>query len=118
MKTVRIIAALLACLSAAISTTTAFAQTKVKAKTAVPASTKISADQAKKIALNKYKGKVTKAPLLEKEDGKWQWEVIVIGKSNQMIEVNVDASTGKITSTEKVTAKEEAKEKTEKKKKG
>ena len=79
---------------------------------------RITADQAKQIALSKVKGKVTKKPELEKEDGKLQWEVIVVnGKT--MTEVNVDATTGKITSIEKVTAKEEAAEKAkEHKKKG
>ncbi len=87
------------------------------AKKPAPMTHKITADAAKKIALAKFKGTVTKAPLLEKEDGKWQWEVIVVnGKT--MTEVNVDADSGKITSSEKVTEKEEAKEKAKKKGKG
>lgn len=91
------------------------AQTPAKPKATAAKTHRITADQAKKIALAKFKGKVTKAPVLEKEDGVWQWEVIVVdGKT--MTEVNVNADTGKIGSTEKVTEKEEAAEK--KKKKG
>ena len=92
-------------------------KTQTTAKKQAPMTDKVTADQAKKIALEKFKGTVSAAPLLEMEDGKWQWEVIVVnGKT--MTEVNVDADSGKINSSEKVTAKEEAKEKAKKKGKG
>ena len=84
-------------------TVLSLAQHKVQKQT-------ISVDRARSVALKKYPGKVVKQPLLEHEDGKLQYEVIVkTGKT--LHEVNVDAYTGKIVSVEKVTAKEEAKEK-------
>ena len=94
---------------AVLTVPTAFGQGKFTAK--------VTAAQAAKTALAKYHGSLAKKPLLEKEDGKWQYEVIVkTGKT--MHEVNVDATTGKITSTETVTAKEEATEKKAEAKKG
>jgi len=72
---------------------------------------KFSASQAEAAALKKYKsGKIQGKSALEKEDGKWQYAVMVkVG--GKMHEVMVDANTGKIASEETVTAKEEAAEK-------
>jgi len=72
---------------------------------------KYSASQAEAAVLKKYKsGKVQGKSALEKEDGKWQYAVMVkVG--GKMHEVMVDANTGKIASEETVTAKEEAAEK-------
>jgi len=70
---------------------------------------KIDAKAAAKIALRKYPGKLTKTPRLEHEDGVWQYEVL-IKKGKDLLEVNVNADTGKIASTEKTSAAEEAKE--------
>jgi hypothetical protein len=72
--------------------------------------TKFSASQAEASALKKYKsGKIQGKSALEKEDGKWQYAVMVkVG--GKMHEVMVDANTGKIASEEVVTAKEEAAE--------
>ncbi|GEM_PF-2152326 len=72
--------------------------------------TKMSASQAEASTLKKYKtGKIQGKPVLEKEDGKWQYAVMVkVG--SKMHEVMVDANTGKIASEEVVTAKEEAAE--------
>ena len=118
----RLLGLAVAATSLLMISTVSFAQGSAKkpqqtAKKPAPMTHKISADEAKKISLAKFKGTVSKAPLLEMEDGKWQWEVIVVsGKT--MTEVNVDADSGKINSSEKVTAKEEAKEKAKKKGKG
>lgn len=73
--------------------------------------TKFSASQAEASALKKYKsGKIQGKSALEKEDGKWQYAVMVkVG--GKMHEVMVNANTGKIASEETVTAKEEAAEK-------
>ena len=73
--------------------------------------TKMSASQAEAATLKKYKtGKIQGKSVLEKEDGKWQYAVM-IKVGSKMHEVMVDANTGKILSEEAVTAKEEATEK-------
>ena len=70
---------------------------------------KFTGAQAAKVALAKYHGKLAKKPVLEKEDGMWQYEIIVqMGKVTK--EVNVGADSGKINSVETVTAAEEARE--------
>ena len=100
-------------LSLAVITSVAFAQGTAKAP-----KPKITPGGAAKVAQAKYPGKVKGKVVLENEDGKWQYEVIIV-KGKVMHEVNVDAMTGKINSVEVVTAKEEAKEKkAEAKKKG
>ena len=97
----------------AVITTVAFAQMSAKAP-----KQKITPSGAAKVALAKYPGKVKGKVVLENEDGKWQYEVIIV-KGKVMHEVNVDATTGKINSVEVVTAKDEAAEKkAEGKKKG
>ena len=73
--------------------------------------TKVTTSKAESAALKKYAGgKIQGKTALEKEDGKWQYAVLVkVG--GKMHEVMVDANTGKINSEETVTAKEEAAEK-------
>lgn len=78
---------------------------------------KITASQAQKVALARYKGTVVGKVLLENEDGKWQYSVNVrSGKT--LREIMVDARSAKIASVEVTSAKEEAAEtKAEKSKK-
>lgn len=84
---------------------------------ALAAPHKISPAQAAKIALAKYHGKLQGKPKLEKEDGAWQYEVLVkVGKIVK--EVNVNAETGKIGSVENTTPGEEAREAKAEKAKG
>jgi len=78
---------------------------------------KVSPKQAAQIALKKYPGKLVGTPKVEKEDGIWQYEVLVKSKG-KLKEVNVNAETGKITSVENTSAKEEKKEKEDDEKKG
>lgn len=73
---------------------------------------KITEAQARKTALARYHGTVVGKVELEKEDGKWQY-AIVIKSGKKMHEVMVDAKSGKIGNVEVVTAAEEAKEKAE-----
>lgn len=96
----------LAVLGAAPSVT--FAKSKPK--------TKLSAKQAEAVALKAHpKGKIAGKTDLETEDGKVQYEVVV-REGKKLLEVNVDANSGKINSTEVTSAAEEAKEKSEKEK--
>ena len=84
---------------------------------AAKAKAKLSAKQAEAVALKAHpKGKVSGKPKLENEDGKLQYEVLV-KEGGKLLEVNVDANTGKINSTEETNAAEEAKEKAAKGKK-
>jgi len=69
-------------------------------------SARITAAQARRVALRKYPGTVVGKVPLENEDGKWQYAVTVRSHSG-MHEIMVDAHTGKIGSVEKVTAAEE-----------
>jgi uncharacterized membrane protein YkoI len=71
---------------------------------------KITPAKAAKIALAKYPGTLVKAAHYEHEDGVWQYEVLIRTKKNQMLEVDVNAMTGKIGDVEKTSAAEEAKE--------
>src|SRR5947209_3060467 len=72
---------------------------------------RLTARQAEKVALRKYKsGKLQGKTALENEDGKWQYAVMVKA-GGKLHEVMVNANTGKIESEEKVTPKEEAAEK-------
>ena len=72
--------------------------------------TKLTAKQAEQIAVKKYPGKLAGKTNLEHEDGKWQYEVLVqTGK--KLLEIDVDANSGKINATEETTAAEEAREK-------
>lgn len=74
--------------------------------------TKITADQAKKVAFAKYPGKLVGKIELENEEGKWQYAVTI--RSGKILrEVMVDANTGKIANVEVTTDKKEAKEKAE-----
>ncbi|CEK18871.1 PepSY domain-containing protein [Chthonomonas calidirosea] len=67
---------------------------------------KISAAQAKQIALKRYHGRVVGKVALENEEGVWQYSVMVrSGKT--LREVMVDAKTGKIDSVEVTTAAKE-----------
>ncbi|HZP84372.1 MAG TPA: PepSY domain-containing protein [Chthonomonadaceae bacterium] len=70
---------------------------------------KISASQARKIALKKYPGKVEGKIKLEKEEGSWQYAVN-IRSGRTMREIMVNASTGKIAHAEVTTKAEEQKE--------
>ena len=71
---------------------------------------KLSPSKAEAVALKKYKGgKIQGKTVLENEEGKWEYAVMVkIG--GKMHEVMVNADSGKIDSEEAVTAKEEATE--------
>ncbi len=70
---------------------------------------KISAAQAKAVALKKYPGKVEGKIALEDEEGSWQYAVnIRAGKT--LREVMVNATTGKIANVEVTTKAEEASE--------
>lgn len=91
--------------------------TAAHAKEAKP-KVKISAAQATKIAKAKYPGKVTKKTVLENEDGKWQYAVMI--RSGKVLrEVQVDANTGAILDAEVTTeAKEAAEAKEDAKKAG
>lgn len=75
---------------------------------------KVTAAQATKTVLAKFHGKTTQKTVLENEDGKWQYAVMV--RSGKVLrEVMVDANTGKIADVEVTTAaKEVADEKAEK----
>lgn len=78
---------------------------------------KVTAAQATKTATAKFHGKATKPAVLENEDGKWQYAVMVLS-GKVLREVAVDANTGKIVDVEVTTeAKETAEEKTEAKEK-
>jgi hypothetical protein len=68
------------------------------------------AKHAEKVALAKYHGKLAGKTALEKEDGKWQYAVMV-RSGGKLREVMVSAKTGRIASVEIVTAAEEAREK-------
>lgn len=70
---------------------------------------RVSPGKAAQIALRKFHGKLIKTPHLEHEDGRWQYEVLVRAGA-KMLEVNVDAESGKIASVEKTSAAEEARE--------
>ena len=70
---------------------------------------KISASQAEIAAVKKIPGKATSAKY-EFEDGKWQYAVLVHGKQGGLYEVEVSATTGRVTDTEKTSAGEEASE--------
>lgn len=72
---------------------------------------KVTAEQATKTALAKFHGKATKKALLEHEDGRWQYSVMVLS-GKVLREVAVDANSGKIVDVEVTT---EAKEATEEK---
>ncbi len=69
----------------------------------------ISPAQAKASALKKITGHATAAKY-EFEDGHWQYAVTVINKAGQMYEVEVNATTGKVTDTEKTSLAEEKSE--------
>ena len=70
---------------------------------------KLSASQARKIALKKYPGKVEGKVKLENEEGSWQYAVNVrSGKT--LREIMVNAKTGKIANVEVTTKAEEQKE--------
>jgi hypothetical protein len=70
---------------------------------------RISESQAVKSALRKYLGAVVGKAKLENEEGKWQYAVNIRTKKSLM-EVMVDARTGKIASAEKTSKAEEAAE--------
>ncbi len=76
---------------------------------------KISAAQARKVALAKYPGKVVGKIELENEEGTWQYAVM-IQSGKKLREVMVNAKTGKIDNVEVTTAAKEAKEKAEEEK--
>lgn len=73
--------------------------------------TKITAAQARSVTLRKYPGRVVGKPVLEKEEGKWQYAVMV-QSGRTLREVMVGAYSGKIEDVEITTA---AKEQVEKK---
>ena len=73
-----------------------------------PPKAKISPAQAKAAAVKRIPGKAQSAKY-EFEDGHWQYAVLVQNKKG-LYEVEVDATSGKVTDTEKTTPAEEAKE--------
>ncbi|HWD41749.1 MAG TPA: hypothetical protein VG944_23105 [Fimbriimonas sp.] len=70
---------------------------------------RITAKQAAKIALNRCHGKLLKKPRLEREDGQWQYEVL-IRRGRKLKEVNVVAATGRISNVETTSVGEEESE--------
>ncbi|HHY73649.1 MAG TPA: PepSY domain-containing protein [Bacillus bacterium] len=60
----------------------------------------ITMDEAKKIALEKVKGKVVYAKT-EDDDGRFYYEIIIQDANNAIFEVEVDKVTGKILEVEK-----------------
>ena len=70
---------------------------------------KISPAQAKAAALRRIPGHA-QSSTYEFEDGKWQYAVLVNGRKGGLYEVEVDATTGRVTDTEKTTPGEEARE--------
>lgn len=72
------------------------------------AASRISPAQAEAAATAKIPGKALSAKY-EFEDGHWQYGVLV-KKGAALYEVEVDASTGRVTDTEKTTPGEEARE--------
>jgi hypothetical protein len=103
-----------ACLLAA---SFSFGQHHPKAHHAMSKGHHITADQATKSALAKYKGKVVGKVALENEDGKMQYSVNV-RSGHTLREVMVDANTGKIASVEVTSKADEAKEAAAEKKAG
>ncbi|HLH80969.1 MAG TPA: PepSY domain-containing protein [Chthonomonas sp.] len=92
--------------SAIMPSTVALAQ-KHPTHTKHPAAmAKISAAQAKQIALKRYHGRVVGKVALENEEGIWQYSVMV-RSGRTLREVMVDAKTGKIDNVEVTTAAKE-----------
>jgi len=71
-------------------------------------SAKISPVEAMKLAESKTGGKA-KIATFEFEDGKWIYGVVVV-KSHKLMEVEIDATSGKVGDVESFTADSEAKE--------
>ncbi|HLV81843.1 MAG TPA: PepSY domain-containing protein [Chthonomonadaceae bacterium] len=70
---------------------------------------RISAEQARAVALKRYHGRVEGPVKLENEEGAWQYSVLVrSGKT--LREVMVDAHTGKIATVEVTSKAEEQRE--------
>ena len=70
---------------------------------------RISAEQARTVALKRYHGRVEAPVKLENEEGAWQYSVLVrSGKT--LREVMVDAHTGKIATVEVTSKAEEQRE--------
>ncbi len=76
---------------------------------AAPPVAKITVKQAKAAALKKIPGTVTSTKY-EFEDGRWQYAVLVAGKSGGLYEVEVSSTSGKVLDSEKTSAAEEASE--------
>lgn len=73
------------------------------------AAARITPAQAEAAAVKKIPGTAQSAKY-EFEDGHWQYAVVVVDKSKQLYEVEVNATTGKVTATEKTSAAEETSE--------
>lgn len=69
------------------------------------ASSRITASQARGVALHRISGKVISTKY-ELEDGHWQY-AILLRRGSVLYEVNVNAETGRITSTERTSQSEE-----------
>lgn len=98
--------------AAAAAFTVAMAGTGLAAfaqKHNAPPHPRITASQARAIALKKVKGRVVGKIALENEAGKWEYAVS-IQEGKALHEVMVNAQTGKIESVEATTAAEEAAE--------
>lgn len=72
---------------------------------AAGASHRINPSQAQSAALKKVAGKVVSTQY-EREDGRWQYAVLVRNKKG-LYEVEVDSRTGRVTDTEKTSMAEE-----------
>lgn len=63
---------------------------------------KLSEDEAKKLALNKYPGDVLNTEYDIEDDGEISYEFIIHTKSGKIVEVEVDAISGKLAGDETV----------------
>lgn len=97
-----------------IAGSTMVTSAKDKDKSKLEAQAKVSKADAEKSALAKVPGGTIKEGEIEKEDGKLVWSIdITTPDSEDVIEVNVDASTGEVLSVEKESSEDQAKEKEE-----
>ena len=72
---------------------------------------KVTASAARATALARVRGGMVKSAELEQEGGKWVWSFdIAQARSPNVVEVQVDARTGRIVSTRQESPAEQAKE--------
>lgn len=93
----------------ASSTTPKTRATKTSGPKSNTSKVKISAQRATQVARKRYPGVLAGKTVLENEDGKWQYAVMI--RSGKVLrEVQVDANTGKVLGAEVTTAAKEAAE--------